>query len=223
MMEQQVELSRELLVTLRSAKHLGRARFFTDDESWFWLTIDHDQQWLPPGAERPTRSRKMIGSWKVMTIFWSLLSFPEMQDPPLKVTFTSEFFLDAIFPHIAAAKPAGDPGRRLILHMDNTSPHRARLIPHNLDTGPTVFRLHLTGQFFVELVGRGRRYGSFTVCFNFLKDVTASSHFTSQIAEYLGDPWQRACCHHRPYRDVKTTTPGKEATFGWDLNAPHRP
>jgi hypothetical protein len=27
--------------------------------------------------------------------------------------------------------------------------------------------LHLTGQLFVKLVGRGRQYGRFTVCFNF--------------------------------------------------------
>jgi hypothetical protein len=44
MMEQQVELSRELLVTLRSAKHRGWTHFFSGDESWFWLTINYEQQ-----------------------------------------------------------------------------------------------------------------------------------------------------------------------------------
>jgi hypothetical protein len=39
-MKQPVELSRELLVTLRLAKHRGWTHFFTTDESWFWLTID---------------------------------------------------------------------------------------------------------------------------------------------------------------------------------------
>jgi hypothetical protein len=54
----------------------------------------------------------------------------------------------------------------------------------------------------------------------FLNEVTVSSHFTSQVAEHLGDPWWRACCHHRLYRGVKSTTPGKEATFGSDRNTP---
>jgi hypothetical protein len=77
MMEQRVKLSRELLVTLRSAKHRGWIHFLTGDGSWFWLTIDYEEQWLLPSAERPTRPRKMISSPKVMTIiFWSPLGFP---------------------------------------------------------------------------------------------------------------------------------------------------
>jgi hypothetical protein len=47
MMEQLVELSPELLVTLRSAKHRGWTHFLTCDESWFWLIIDPEQQLLP--------------------------------------------------------------------------------------------------------------------------------------------------------------------------------
>jgi hypothetical protein len=35
MMEQRVELSRELLVTLRSANRRGWTRFIPGDESWF--------------------------------------------------------------------------------------------------------------------------------------------------------------------------------------------
>jgi hypothetical protein len=56
-----------------------------------------------------------------------------IQALPSKVTFTSEFFVDAILPHTIAAKPAGDHGRRLVLHMDNASPHCARLIARNLE------------------------------------------------------------------------------------------
>jgi hypothetical protein len=55
-----------------------------------------------------------------------------IQALPPKVTFTSKFFVDASLPHLVAAKPAGDPGRRLVLHMDNASPHRERLITRNL-------------------------------------------------------------------------------------------
>jgi hypothetical protein len=70
MMEQRVELSRELLITLMSVKHRGWTHFLTGYESWFWLTIDSKQQWLTPGAERSTKPRKIISSLKVMTIIF---------------------------------------------------------------------------------------------------------------------------------------------------------
>jgi hypothetical protein len=49
------------------------------------------------------------------------------------VTFTSEFFVDAILPHVVATKSAGGPGRRLVLHADNASPHHAKLTARNLE------------------------------------------------------------------------------------------
>jgi hypothetical protein len=56
---------------------------------------------------------KMISSPKArIIIFWSPLGFIVIQALPPKVTFTSELLIDAILPHIVAAKPAGDPGRR---------------------------------------------------------------------------------------------------------------
>jgi hypothetical protein len=76
----------------------------------------------------------MISSPKTMSIiFWSPLGFFVRQALPLKVTFTSEFFVDAILRHIIAGKPASDPGRRLVLYMGNASPHRASLIARNLE------------------------------------------------------------------------------------------
>jgi hypothetical protein len=77
---------------------------------------------------------KMINSPKAMIIlFWSPLGFPVIQTLPAKVIFTSEFFVNAVLSHIVAGKPAGNPGRRLIPHMDNASPHRARLTARNLE------------------------------------------------------------------------------------------
>jgi hypothetical protein len=143
MMEQRVKLSRELLVTLRSAKHPSWTHFLTGDKSWFWPTIDHEQQWFPPGAERPTRPRKMISSPKAMVIIvWPPLGFPVTQTLPSKVTFTSKFFIDVILPHIVAAKPAGDPGRRWVLHIDSASPHHARLTARNLEENRIAASLH---------------------------------------------------------------------------------
>jgi hypothetical protein len=69
--EHPVELSRKLLVTLKLTKHRGSTLSLIGDESWFSLTIDYEQQWLSPGAERPTRPRKMISSPQATIIFWS--------------------------------------------------------------------------------------------------------------------------------------------------------
>jgi hypothetical protein len=75
----------------------------------------------------------MINSLKAMIVFfWSPIGFPMIQAPLPKVTFTSEFFVDAILLHTVAAKPADYPGRRLVLPMDNASPHCARLIARNV-------------------------------------------------------------------------------------------
>jgi histone-lysine N-methyltransferase SETMAR len=41
------------------------------------------------------------------------------------MTFTAKFFIDNVLPDIVAAKPPCRPHRRLIVHMDNASPHRA--------------------------------------------------------------------------------------------------
>jgi hypothetical protein len=76
----------------------------------------------------------MIGSLKAMIIiFWSPLGFPVIQALPPKVTFTSEFCVDAVLPHIVATKRADDPGRWMVLHMDSASAYRARLPARNLE------------------------------------------------------------------------------------------
>jgi hypothetical protein len=79
----------------------------------------------------------------MIVIFWSPLGFPVIQALPPNVTFTSEFFVDAISPLIVAAKPASDPGRRLVLHMDNVSPHRARLTARNPEENRIATSPHL--------------------------------------------------------------------------------
>jgi hypothetical protein len=85
----------------------------------------------------------MISSPKmIIIIFWSSLDFHAIQALPPKVIFTSEFFVDAILPYIVAAKLAGDPGRRLALHMDSAAPHCARLIARNLEENRTTANPH---------------------------------------------------------------------------------
>jgi hypothetical protein len=135
-MEKRVELSTEFLVAVHSARHHGCTHFLTDDESWFWfwLTIDHEQQWLPVSAERPTRPSKMASSPRAMiVIFWLTLVFPVIRVLRPKVTFTVEFFIDTMILGLPAARSACDPTRWLVLHMDNTSPPRSRSAAYKLE------------------------------------------------------------------------------------------
>jgi hypothetical protein len=69
----------------------------------------------------------------MIIISWSPLDFRVIQARPPKATFTLKFFTDAILPHSVTAKPAGDTGRWVVLHMNNASPHCARLIARNLE------------------------------------------------------------------------------------------
>jgi hypothetical protein len=64
-----------------------------------------------------------------------------IQALPPKVTFISEFFIDPFLPHLVAAMPARDPSRRLVLHMDNASPHRARFTARNIEEKRTTENL----------------------------------------------------------------------------------
>jgi hypothetical protein len=60
------------------------------------------------------------------------------------VIFTSKSFVDTILSHIVAAKPVGDPGRRLVLHMDKDFPYRARLTARNLEENRITVSPHPT-------------------------------------------------------------------------------
>jgi hypothetical protein len=85
----------------------------------------------------------MINSPKtMMVIFWSPLGFPVIQALPPKVTFTLEFFVDAILPHTVAAKPTGDSARQLVLHTDSASPHCTRLTTRNLEENRIIASPH---------------------------------------------------------------------------------
>jgi hypothetical protein len=63
---QRVTLSSELLCELRSIKHHGWQFIITLDESWFYLTTDHEQIWLRPGGTPPERARHTIQDRKII-------------------------------------------------------------------------------------------------------------------------------------------------------------
>jgi histone-lysine N-methyltransferase SETMAR len=81
----------------------------------------------------------MINSPKAMIIrFWSPLSFPVIQALPPNMPFTAKFFLDNILSDIVASKPACDPYRQRVLHLDNAFPHRAVLTGQQLEENGIV-------------------------------------------------------------------------------------
>jgi hypothetical protein len=85
----------------------------------------------------------MISSLKAMVIiFWSLLGFAVIQALPPKVTFTSEFCVDAVLPHAVATKRADDPSQWLVLHMDSASAYGARLPARNLEENRIIASPH---------------------------------------------------------------------------------
>jgi histone-lysine N-methyltransferase SETMAR len=71
----------------------------------------------------------IVSTLKVMvSIFWSPVNFPVITALPSKSKFSSAYFCDKIIPKIVDGMPfdlAKSP-RKLILHIDDTSPHRAR-------------------------------------------------------------------------------------------------
>jgi hypothetical protein len=85
----------------------------------------------------------MTSALKAIIIFRLPFGFAVIQARPPKVTFASEFFVNAILPHIVAAKPADNPGRPLLLPMDKASPHGSGLTARNLGEHPITGSPHL--------------------------------------------------------------------------------
>jgi histone-lysine N-methyltransferase SETMAR len=170
-----VEISQELLWILSTAKRRGWAKFLTGDESWFYLSTDHQLVWLPEGETIPTRAKKMIGAHKALfTIFWSPLGLPVVDVLPKGAKFNSQYMVDTIIPELASAGsrcPRSYAKHHTHIHMDNARPHtsiatksamdekRLKCVPHppfSPDLAPSDYYLFgrvkgaLTGQTFAS-------------------------------------------------------------------------
>jgi hypothetical protein len=124
-----VTMSEGLLKDLEQARHQGWHYFLTGDESWFFYATDFERMWVPDGQMPQSRPRTIVSTPKVMvSIFWSPIGFPVMIALPPKTKFTSAYFCNDIIPKIVEGMPfdvAKSP-RKLMLHMDNATPHQAR-------------------------------------------------------------------------------------------------
>jgi hypothetical protein len=78
---------------LRSIENDGRQFIITLDESWFYLSIDHEQIWLRAEEQPPARPRHTIQDPKKMvTIAWNPLGFHLFDMLPKGNTFNAEFY-----------------------------------------------------------------------------------------------------------------------------------
>jgi hypothetical protein len=110
-------------------KHRSFAKFYTGDESWFYLSTNHESIWLEDGEEVPQRARKTIGSQKVMvTIFWSPRGFSVVEALPKNEKFNSKYMTDTIIPALVTANkqaPESYSEHQSYIHFDNATPHKS--------------------------------------------------------------------------------------------------
>ena len=129
--QRRVEKSNELLILLRSVFHQSMDYVVTLDESWFYLSTDYEQIWLPRGIDPPERERKMISSKKVMiTIAWRPSGILLIKMLPKGRKFNSQYMIEEILtPLSEMLADVGNRGsRKYVIHMDNAKPHNAQTV-----------------------------------------------------------------------------------------------
>jgi histone-lysine N-methyltransferase SETMAR len=98
----------------------------TLDESWFYLSTDHEQIWLRVEGHPPERPRHTIQEPKmIVTIAWNPLGFHLLDALPKGNTFNVKYYLVNLLTEFLPLHPEVD-GRRLVIHADNKRPHIAR-------------------------------------------------------------------------------------------------
>ena len=67
-----INASKQLLHILKEAAQNDYCNIITGDESWFYLTTDHEMQWVAPGEKPATREKKMIGTKNSCSQFFGI-------------------------------------------------------------------------------------------------------------------------------------------------------
>jgi transposase len=121
-----ITLSNQPLLEIHSIKHHGWHFIITLDDSWFYLSTDHEQIWLQPDQEPPKRAKHTIQDKKIMvTIAWNALGFHLVEALPKGRSFNAEYYRDNILTELIRLRPqAGE--RNLVIHADNASLHTAQ-------------------------------------------------------------------------------------------------
>jgi transposase len=98
----------------------------TLDESWFYLSTNHEQIWLRPDQEPHELPKHTIRDKKIMaTIAWNELGFHLVEALPKGRHFNAEYYRDNILTELIRFRL--QPGERnLVIHADNASLHTAQ-------------------------------------------------------------------------------------------------
>jgi histone-lysine N-methyltransferase SETMAR len=127
--ETRVELSKQLLKVLEVQEDRAWHDIITLDESWFYLTTEHERIWLPEGANVPDREQPTVQTKKIMlTIAWNPHGFHVIKVLPKGRKFNAEYYAFEILEplsrwHKAAFKKSK---RKLIIHADIARSHTAQ-------------------------------------------------------------------------------------------------
>jgi hypothetical protein len=140
-------LSIELLCQLRSIEHQSWQFMMTIDESWFYLSTNHEQTWLRLEERAPEKPRHTIQDPKIMVVIArSPLGFHLLDALPKGSTCNAEGYRANILTELLPLRPQGD-GRRVAIHADNARPDTARkyqtFCKKIRSSSPYIHRTHL--------------------------------------------------------------------------------
>jgi hypothetical protein len=102
----------------------------TLDESWFYISTDHEFIWLRPDEEIPKRERQTVQSEKVMLIIvWNPSGFHLIRVLPKEFKFSAGHYVAQILGPLPGWHriQVGRTNRKLTVHADNARPHTGKL------------------------------------------------------------------------------------------------
>jgi histone-lysine N-methyltransferase SETMAR len=103
----------------------------TLDESWFYLSTDHELIWFPADGKVPEMERHTVHSEKLMLmIVWNSSGFHLINVLSKGFKFNATHYVTNILSSLADWRKvqAGGSTRRLIVHADNARPHSAQIM-----------------------------------------------------------------------------------------------
>jgi hypothetical protein len=121
----QVRDSQALLKMLQAQQKRSWHDIVTLDESWFYLSTDHERIWPARGETPPDQERHTIRSPKsIFTIVWGLTGFHVVKVLPKGGSFNVNYDTNEILSEIACWREAqgGGTNRELVIHSDNARP-----------------------------------------------------------------------------------------------------
>jgi histone-lysine N-methyltransferase SETMAR len=134
--QERVEQTQLLLRKLTSEQRRGWHDIVTLDESWFYLTTQHESIWFPETEKVPERERPMIQSKKLMlTIIWNPQGFHLINVLPKGQKFNADYYITYLLSTLSQWRrnQRGASDRKLLVHADNARPHTALASMNFLD------------------------------------------------------------------------------------------